>query len=511
MTGTEGAMRRASATQDQDLPAVVVTGSIAEMIGGGVTPEGSNLLRFLPRTIDEDQWQSADRAIYWLWSEFGAKKAEVRGASRCGRGCEAPGQHHRADLRHLQHAVGPARDPAPGRGDRLRGQSRLPARLAHRGRAASSPTPTSMSACIASSAASSARSSEALSAGADRDVRDHQLPAQAGRADRRRSRAVHRAREAHDDQADLGSVAQRDPGLLRHRLASRSWRPRPTSAACGSSSRTRWACPARSRSRARPASSRTTTRSARRCRDSRRWCCSAPTTSACIRQSWRAARIYIPASFPGAIIRRATGTPFMGYAGATYIVQEVCNALFDALFNILPLGTELDRVDATPARAAPHEPPGTTMRRTLLDGCVERSRSWCGSRRPSGCATGPSATRCRPVRTRSTAARWRGAQLDRWAGRMRHDAIRPTHRTMPASWISYGDRSRAIERGTPSGRQAGGVVADMTDRPCRGRETEHGVPPDLRADFVIFLIGGIVERFLPPVARACGRRPVDFR
>lgn len=46
---------------------------------------------------------------------------------------------------------------------------------------------------------------------------------------------------------------------------------------------------------------------------------------------------YIPAAFPGPVVRRSVGTPFMGYRGCVYVIQEVVNALYETLFNFLPV------------------------------------------------------------------------------------------------------------------------------------------------------------------------------
>ena len=60
----------------------------------------------------------------------------------------------------------------------------------------------------------------------------------------------------------------------------------------------------------------------------------------------------------------------MGYAGATYVVQELCNALFDALFHILPLAPDLDRIEATPAREH-RELPWTDEAKAALDALID--------------------------------------------------------------------------------------------------------------------------------------------
>ena len=241
-------------TLDPDLPAVVVTGSIAEMIGGGVTPEGTNIQRFLPRTIDEDQWQSADRAIV-LAVDANTAPRRCQSASRAQRRATKPRVNiigpiygtfnmpsDLAEIRRLVEGIGAEINMVFPLGSHLADVPKLVERRRQRLH-----VPRVRPHAVRGAGA-------ALSAGADR-------PALAPRKFLRTlgellgldPGAVHRAREAHHHQAALGSLALGDAGLLRHRelrhrrqrdlCARRAQFPR----------RRRWACPAPSRSRARPA------------------------------------------------------------------------------------------------------------------------------------------------------------------------------------------------------------------------------------------------------------------
>jgi len=53
-------------------------------------------------------------------------------------------------------------------------------------------------------------------------------------------------------------------------------------------------------------------------------------------------------------------------------VQEVCNALFDALFHILPLSTDMDQVEATPTGGQGDLVVWHDGARELLDEILER-------------------------------------------------------------------------------------------------------------------------------------------
>jgi len=76
---------------------------------------------------------------------------------------------------------------------------------------------------------------------------------------------------------------------------------------------------------------------------------------------------FIPAGFPGPIVRRALGTPFMGHSGVIWLVQEIVNALYDTLFNFLPITRRQQA--APPAKPLKWTPEANA----ILDGIVKKA------------------------------------------------------------------------------------------------------------------------------------------
>lgn len=64
------------------------------------------------------------------------------------------------------------------------------------------------------------------------------------------------------------------------------------------------------------------------------------------------ATFFVPAAFPGATVRRALGTPFMGFSGAVYIVQEMVNRFYEIVYNFLPFDNVKDNAPAAQAGAS---------------------------------------------------------------------------------------------------------------------------------------------------------------
>ncbi|RPF71754.1 chlorophyllide a reductase subunit Z [Aurantiacibacter spongiae] len=342
--GTEKALERAGATLDTSRPAVVVTGSIAEMIGGGLVPEDSHVKRFLPRTIDEDQWQAADRSLLWLWTQFGGKvrprKRKDGEKPRVNIIGPAYGMFNTpsdlAEVRRLVEGLGAEVNLAFPLGSALGDVKKLndadaniclyreygamlcdalerPWFHAPVGLESTTKFLTALGHELGLDAEPFITREKATTLAPIWDLwrsvtQDFFATADFAVV----ANDTHTRGLANFLENELGMpcafAISRKPGvkpdndLVRARLTEHQ----PAIMFGSINERIYLAeCDART--------------------------------------------AFVPASFPGAIICRHTGTPMMGYSGAVWVVQEVCNALFDTLFEIIPLASRLDAAPATPA------------------------------------------------------------------------------------------------------------------------------------------------------------------